>query len=134
MDILMRKGELTGPTVMWVVSVLGILILALWFVKSSAFMGVDIASIDEDLKNVHYELSLGCQNDGLQSKVYLYTHAGEFMVNETALCLVYPFSNGNVTRCLPTPCGISTHETFDLSETQTLVVQKADGIISVQGE
>lgn len=130
----MRKAELVGPVVMWVVGVLAALIIVTWYLSAAEFTQVDISAVDEDLKNIRYDVSLACQNDGLESKVFLYVNKGSLSINETAACVVVPLTNSNVTRCVAMPCAVDVSAVFDLTEISTVVINKTDELFVVSGE
>ncbi len=125
-----RRGDLTTPMFMWFVGIIVAIVLVTWFIKASGFNEIDISSVDEDMKNIHYELSLTCTYSELESSVRVYTKQGKIIFNESSLCVFRPFSKGNITRCLVTPCDIPGSGEAEITSNGVIWINKttsADG-------
>ncbi|MDD9954018.1 MAG: hypothetical protein OXR66_06800 [Candidatus Woesearchaeota archaeon] len=129
----MRKGDLTTPTLMWLVSVLIAIILVLWYVRTG-FHDTGLDRVDEDLKNIHYDLSLACTNKGFQSDVHLYTKKGTIVVTDTTLCITKPLTQGVIERCLPTPCPLAIDATIDIATSTSLRITQQNNVFTVAGQ
>lgn len=129
-----KQGDVTTPLLMWFVGIIVAIVLVTWYFKASSFDRANIAGIDEDVKNIHYELALACANDGIVTSVPLRSTSGRVQYNSTILCIMKAFASGNVTRCLPTPCDIATQGDIDISEVRAIKVEKNSGTYTLMGE
>ncbi len=127
----MRKADLTSPVLLWFTTIIAAVVIVVWFVQSAGINRFDVRSIDEDLKNVRYELSLACSYASFETRLNLHTKSGELSINSSRTCIIQGMTNNNITRCLPTPCTVQ-ETTIDLYENPTASIKKEKGIISIE--
>jgi hypothetical protein len=121
---LSRRGDLTTPVFLWFTGVAAALILVVWYAKSSAIFGGELTRIDEDLKEIHYDLALACTSARLEHDVIPHTTAGKLVVNSTHVCITQEMSQRRLHRCLPTPCDLGVDVTIDIGQTQSILINK----------
>ena len=130
----MKKGDLTTPILMWFVGIVIAILLVTWYVKYSGISNSGIERLDEDLKNIHFDLTLACNHDGLISDVHPNTRTGKLIFNETLVCIAKPLPQGNITRCLPTPCNIGTTGDIKIGEIDIIRINKTtEGVFTITG-
>lgn len=124
----MKKADLTTPVLLWFTTIIAAVIIVVWFVQSSGINSFDIRSIDEDLKNIRYELSLACSYANFETSLSLHSKSGELKINSSRTCITQGSVNNTLTRCLPTPCLVE-ETVIDLYETPTINIQKNEEIV-----
>jgi len=121
--LLTRLGDSVTPLLLWVVTIIAALLLLTWYVKTVAVQG-NTDSVDEDLRALHYDLSLACTNDGLYDQLSLHTTAGNLSINATDACIRVITGAAQVNRCMPHPCVLPFTTSFDLSQTHSIIINK----------
>ena len=111
----MARGDSTTPVFLWFSAIAIAVLLLVWYTKASAVNTNSLSTMDEDLKNLHYDFALACNNDGVMDDIPTKSGPATLTVNTSDMCIRRPTNGGNITRCLPSPCdlGISTSIDFD---------------------
>lgn len=123
----MKRADLTTPVILWFTTIIAAVVIVVWFVQSAGINSFDIRSVDEDLKNIRYELSLACTYADFETNLGMHTKRGELFINSTRVCITQGMTNNNITRCLPTPCSVN-EAAIDLYETPTIRIIKDERI------
>lgn len=130
-----KKGDVTSPIVMWLVVIVAVIIIIVWYAQNSSLASININAMDEDLKNIHYDYSLACNHDSVQSIIQLYTKKGMISVNDSVICVSQQITNGDVQRCLPTPCNpLHDNTTLAIENISKVFIEKTTAGIKVLGQ
>lgn len=119
-----RLGDVTTPVLLWFTAVTVGILLVVWYIKASSIGTNNVAAMDEDLKNLHYDFALACNNEGLIDDVPLRSAPSTLDVNSSDVCVNRAFEKYNITRCLPMPCDLG-QASFILKGAPVLRVNKS---------
>ena len=95
-----RRAETTTNVIMWFATIAAVMIIVIWYTTTLQVTGINLPAIDEDLKNIHFDISLACQNEQVITNVKINTPQGIFNYTSDEICINVLFAEGGVSRCL----------------------------------